>query len=93
MADEQVRSERVPVRRPYTVIAAVVIVLAVVAGVLLYSTALPGLSVARSEPPGIEVDLATWLLRHSVPTADREKQNPLAADAANVAAGRELFRQ
>ena len=93
MADEEVRSERVPVRRSYTVIAAVVIVLAVVAGVLLYSTALPGLSVARSEPSGIEVDLATWLLRHSVPTADREKQNPLAADAANVAAGRELFRQ
>jgi mono/diheme cytochrome c family protein len=70
---------------------AAAIVLAIVAAALY--AVLPGLSSARNEPPGIEVEVATWLLRHSVPAADRDRQNPLAGDAASVAAGRELFRQ
>jgi predicted CXXCH cytochrome family protein len=73
-------------------VAAAVVVVAVILGVL-YLRALPGLSVARNEPPALETAVATWLLRHSVPQDDRAKRNPLAADAAAAAAGQETFRQ
>ncbi len=61
----------------------------------LYQFVLPGLSVARNEPPRIEVMLATWLLRESVPVAARNAVNPLGdnPDPAAVAAGGEQFRQ
>ena len=32
-----------------------------------YTVVLPGFSIARQEPPALETDVATWLLRHSVP--------------------------
>jgi hypothetical protein len=71
--------------------------LAVVVGfsgaVALYMFALPGLSSAQPQPPGIEVAVAMWLLRHSVPTSARRQHNPLGADGAGAAAGRDLFRQ
>ena len=89
---EQTQSERIGRRRSGVAIAAIGLA-AVALAVVLYFEALPGLSIARSEPSGIEVSLATWLLRHSVPAAERDRQNPLTADAANAAAGRELFRQ
>jgi len=59
----------------------------------LYRFALPGLSSSRPNPPQVEVALATWLLRHSVPDAARQERNPLGADAADVVAGRDLFRE
>jgi len=89
---EQTQPERIGGSQSRVLIAAAALVLAGMAAAL-YFVALPGLSVARSEPPRIEVDVATWLLRHSVPAADRDRENPLAADAASAAAGRELFRQ
>jgi predicted CXXCH cytochrome family protein len=58
-----------------------------------YFIVLPGFSVAREDPPALEVDVATWLLRHSVPAADKQKINPFSKDAADIAAGRDLFRQ
>jgi predicted CXXCH cytochrome family protein len=61
----------------------------------LYQFVLPGLSVARNEPPRIEVMLATWLLRESVPVAARTAVSPLGdnPDPAAVAAGGTQFRQ
>src|SRR5579875_2483841 len=53
---------------------------------------LPGLSSARTNPSAIEVVTATWLLRHAVPEAARERRNPLGADAADLEAGRDVFR-
>ena len=78
-----------------TVVMAVV--LAAVLGLIgmLYALLLPGLSVARNEPTALEVQIATWLLHASVPTAAKNVSNPLAAaaDSADVTAGRDLFRQ
>jgi mono/diheme cytochrome c family protein len=48
---------------------------------------------ARSEPPGLEVAVATWLLHHSVPEKERTVANPIGSDAADIAAGRDLFKQ
>lgn len=69
------------------------IILVIVAAAALYKFALPGLSSARPEPPKVEVAVATWLLRHSVPEAWRKQSNPLGVDIADVAAGRDLFRE
>jgi predicted CXXCH cytochrome family protein len=68
-------------------------IVAVVTG--LYLLMVPGLSVARREPPQVEVMLATWLLRQSVPAAARQAVNPLGddPDPAAVAAGADLYRQ
>jgi predicted CXXCH cytochrome family protein len=64
-------------------------------GAVLYVFVVPGLSVARQEPPQVEVMLATWLLRASVPEAARNAVNPLGEtpDPAAVAAGEAMFRQ
>ena len=59
----------------------------------LYIFALPGLSVARSDPSRLEVEVATWLLRHSVPASAAAMANPLKNDPADVTAGTDLFRQ
>jgi len=74
------------------------IVLAVVvavglAGGILYRSVVPGLSSARRDPPAIEVAIATWLLRASVPQPDRVRANPLGSDPADIAAGGETFKQ
>ena len=68
----------------------VVAVLAVAAAVLF--AALPGLSVANHEAPGVEVDMATWLLRHSVPAKARDARMPFVVNAAEVEAGHQLFQ-
>jgi mono/diheme cytochrome c family protein len=69
--------------------------LAVVAAIggLLYRFALPGLSSARPAPPAIEVATASWLLVHSVPSADSARANPLQPNEAGLAAGAALFQQ
>jgi predicted CXXCH cytochrome family protein len=74
------------------------IVLVVLAGVALaaamvYRSVIPGLSSARREPSAIEVSVATWLLRESVPAEALAQVNPLGGDPADIAAGRDLFRQ
>ena len=74
-------------------VAAIVVVVGFGGAVALYMFALPGFSSARPQPPEIEVAVAMWLLRHSVPATARQRHNPLGADAADVAAGRDLFRQ
>jgi mono/diheme cytochrome c family protein len=73
-------------------VAAIAVIAAVSVTAALYMYALPGFSSARPQPPGMEVAIATWLLRHSVPDAARQQRNPLGADAADIAAGRDLFR-
>ncbi len=79
---------------PRKAMAASIAVAVVLSGaVAIYKFALPGLSSARPQPPEMEVEVAMWLLRHSVPAAARQQNNPLGADAAGAAAGREVFKQ
>ena len=75
-------------------LAAIVIALLVAAGAA-YVFLLPGLSVARQEPSGLEVQIATYLLHHSVPQAAVNAVNPLGAhpDPAAIRAGHDLFAQ
>ena len=80
------------VRKPGVVASLVIAILGVLVAAV-YFFVLPGLSSARGEPPGLETNVATWLLRHSVPTADKHKVNPLGKDIADVTAGRDLFRE
>jgi predicted CXXCH cytochrome family protein len=79
--------------RRKTFLVPAVFVAVALAAAALYHFALPGFSSARPNPPKVEVALATWLLRHSVPDAARQERNPLGADAADVVAGRDLFRE
>lgn len=58
-----------------------------------YAIALPGLSGARRDPPEVEIAIATWLLRHSVPGRVKAERNLLGADEADVTAGQDLFRE
>jgi predicted CXXCH cytochrome family protein len=87
MPDPEMRSSR----RGMAVLA-VLIVLALAAAAF-YFLFLPGLSVARQEPSKLEVDVATYLLRHSVPDSVNAMNNPLGAhpDPAAVRAGHDLF--
>src|ERR1700690_2035240 len=68
---------------------ALIVVLAGIAlvGAATWRSVIPGLSSARSEPPAIEVSVATLLLRASVPAEDRTRTNPLGGDPAGIAAG------
>ena len=62
---------------------------------IAYVVFLPGLSSARSNPLTLEVEIATYLLRHSVPEADEERKNPLGPhpELAAVRDGGLLFVQ
>jgi predicted CXXCH cytochrome family protein len=73
--------------------AAAVLIGIALAAALVYRAVIPGLSSARSEPPAIEVSIATWLLRASVPDVDRARVNPAGSDPAEIAAGQTTFRQ
>jgi predicted CXXCH cytochrome family protein len=64
-----------------------------VLAVAFYFGVLPGLSVARKNPPIIEVTVATWLLRHSVPEDAKHAVSPLGQDPADSVAGKDLFAQ
>jgi hypothetical protein len=55
---------------PRKAMAAVIAVVVVFSGAAaLYMFALPGLSSAQPQPPEMEVAVAMWLLRHSVPAS------------------------
>ena len=69
------------------IIALLALLVFVAAGAALYRFALPGLSSARPKPSVVEVDVATWLLEHSVPPEAAMRTNPLKSDEANLAAG------
>jgi predicted CXXCH cytochrome family protein len=72
---------------------AVIVVGSAILAALVYLFVLPGLSVARNQPSTLETEVATYLLRHSVPASAKAMVNPLGAkpDPAAVTAGRELF--
>ncbi len=70
-----------------------VLALVAVAVIAAAGAALPGLYSARPVPPAVEVAVATWLLRHSVPAALAGRSDPLPADAGTIAAGAALFQR
>src|SRR6185437_11128932 len=74
-------------------IVVAVLALLVLGAAALYRFALPGLSSARPKPPAIEVEVASWLLEHSVPAEAAGRLNPLKPDEANIAEGASLFQQ
>jgi predicted CXXCH cytochrome family protein len=78
-------------RRLRTIVFAAL--LGLIAAAVIYQLALPGLSKARGADSALEAELATFLLHASVPQEAKARTNPLSADAANVTAGRDLFRQ
>ena len=78
---------------PRKLVAALFVVLILAGAGAFYRFALPGLSSARPSPPKVEVAVATWLLRHSVPPEAAAMVNPLKPDEANIAAGAALFQQ
>jgi predicted CXXCH cytochrome family protein len=73
--------------------ASFVVIVVAVTLASLYALLVPGLSQARSEPPAVEIAIATWLLHQSVPASAKIAANPLGADPADVSAGRDLYRQ
>ena len=75
----------------YRIAIVVVLIVIVVAGAL-YEWIVPGLSSARTVPPKLEIAIATWLLHQSVPAQAQRQANPLGSDAADIVAGRDLFR-
>jgi predicted CXXCH cytochrome family protein len=79
-------------RKRYRIAIIVAFVMIVVAGAL-YEWIVPGLSSARTVPPKLEVAIATWLLHQSIPEQSRRQANPLRSDAADIVAGRDLFRE
>jgi predicted CXXCH cytochrome family protein len=80
-------------RKTLAVLVVCLVPLLVGGAAVLYRFALPGFSSARPDPSGVEVAVATWLLRHSVPENARNQRNPLGTDPADVVAGRDLFRE
>jgi predicted CXXCH cytochrome family protein len=69
---------------------------AVLAAILvgLYQLILWEGSSARADAPGMEITVARWLLRQTVPLESREKINPLdsSATSTDVSAGLALYR-
>ena len=61
--------------RKTLVVLVVCLVLLTGGAAVLYRFALPGFSSARPDPSGVEVALATWLLRHSVPEDARTRRS------------------
>ncbi len=58
-----------------------------------YEWIVPGFWSARTKESRVEADIATWLLHASVPDAAKRRTNPSGSEPADVAAGRDLFRQ
>src|SRR5579864_6285480 len=79
-------------RRSLFITVVVVFVLVVLAGAL-YEWITPGLSSARTQPSQIEKSVATFLLHQSVPAEAKARTNPLGSDPAEIAAGRDQFKQ
>lgn len=82
-------------RRWTRILIGLVAVLMVGAGAaaLAWRTLLPGLASARREPSPIEIAIATWLLRNSVPQDQALRPNPLPPTEANIAEGAALFQE
>ena len=81
-------------QRSKALIRAVGLVAAIIIlGGWLYTSFVPGLSIAHQEPPTAEVVVATWLLHQSVPDQAKNAVNPLKDDLAGIAAGRDLYRE
>lgn len=80
-----------PKKSRWPIILAALALVLVATAAALYAFVLPGFSVARQEPPAIETNVATWLLRHAVPAAEKNRINPLAKEPASFAAGKILF--
>jgi len=82
-----------PPRNGWRTLVIVVVVALVGLAAGFYFLALPGFSVARQEPSKLEVSVASFLLKHSVPADQAAMKNPLAAhpDAADIVAGRALY--
>jgi predicted CXXCH cytochrome family protein len=76
----------------YRLVGLIVLSVLVLAGAF-YMLVLPGLSVARKEPSQLETQMASWLLRNSVPASASAMVNPLKGDAAAITAGSDQFRQ
>ena len=74
-------------------IALIVVLAGVALAAGVWGSLLPSLSSARNEPSAAEVLIATWLLQESVPAAAKIMVNPLGGDPADIAAGRNIFRQ
>ena len=74
-------------------IALIVVLAGVALAAGVWRSLLPGLSSARNEPSAAEVLIATWLLQESVPAVAKIMVNPLGGDPADIAAGRNIFRQ
>ena len=79
-------------RRSHLIIAIVLGGVVIAAG-LAYAVLVPGLSSARQEPSTFEIEVATYLLHHSVPGSAIARVNPLGARPASAALteGRDLF--
>jgi predicted CXXCH cytochrome family protein len=73
----------------------IALVAAALLAIIAYFVILPGLSSARQKPSAFEVEVATYLLHHSVPDAAMRAANPLGArpDPAAVREGHDLFVQ
>ena len=81
-------------RKPGVVASLVIVVLASSLWPRIFSPPFSRVSrVREANPPELETNVATWLLRHSVPAADKQKANPLGKDVADITAGRDLFRE
>jgi predicted CXXCH cytochrome family protein len=82
-------------KRRLSIIVSVIAAAAFLTALSLYQLLLPGLSVARTEPSALEVQVATWLLHASVPAQAKNLANPFGekADPSIIAAGRDLFAQ
>jgi predicted CXXCH cytochrome family protein len=82
-------------KRRLSIIVSVVAAAAFLTVLSLYQLLLPGLSIARTEPSALEVQVATWLLHASVPPQAKNLPNPFGekADPSVIAAGGDLFRQ
>src|SRR3954471_10758139 len=86
-------SEPRPPRRGGRTFTIVILAALLVLAVGFYFVMLPGLSVPTNEPSKLEVTIATWMLKHSVPADKAAMTNPLSAhpDAADITAGRALY--
>ena len=74
-------------------IAIAALALLVLGAAAFYRFALPGLSSARPTPPAVEMEVATWLLLHSVPAEAAARANPLKPGESNLAEGASSFQQ
>jgi predicted CXXCH cytochrome family protein len=79
--------------RKNSLIAIVIVFALIVLAGVLYERIVPDLSSARTDQSQVETAVATWLLHRSVSEKAKERTNPVGTDPAEIAAGRDLFRE